>query len=263
VTVSSVCRLDYLRKDKSFVPRRPALLAPSTVLDRTPSVSRRVIGPLSLALNVFIDTRHPAIDFVDQTAFAALIHMLRPCIDCLLRWFDSRVVIVLTVLEQVLDDLHCVFDTSRGIAKGLMGAERHEHVGHRRYSDAEEGMRLVVRPNSSLAVLTVATGDKGTIALAVPFDCVESAGNCIEASGVDQNVQPVLLAVRGLDAVCHDAGDGSLLQVDEIDVGLIVRLEVAALKRYSLCSKPMVLGDETVRRLRIVHSLTNLLSHIL
>lgn len=150
--------LNDLCKYESFVARHPALLARSTVLDRTSSVSRRVIAPLGFGFDVLIDARYPAIDLVSRTAFAALIYMLYLCSDCFLCRFDRCIGVVLTVLEQVLDDLHCVFITSPDVAKGLVGAGLHEHIGHRRHSDAEEGMRVVVRPNSSLAFLTVTFG---------------------------------------------------------------------------------------------------------
>ena len=65
--------------------------------------------------------------------------------------------------------------------------------------------------------------------------------------------------VAGLNAAFGNALDWRFINIDEFNVGLIVDLVIACLKRHSACPETMVLRDQLFCDSRIVYSLTNLL----
>lgn len=123
---------------------------------------------------------------------------------------------------------------------------------------AEIGAWTVVLPDC-LRVLFLA--DKGTTIFAAEVDRREGACYCIEASGVDQDVENVRYAVRCLYAGLGDSSYGCGLQVDELNIWFIVDFEVATLKRYTPGAKSVVFRDEFLCNCRIVDSGPNLVRH--
>ena len=94
---------------------------------------------------------------------------------------------------------------------------------------------------------------------ATDIDAVEGAGHAVEAGGVDQDVEFVFLLAR-LDAVRRDALDRLvILDVDQQDVVAVVGLEIAALQRHAPGAEAVVLRDQLVRDLRVLHALADLL----
>ena len=81
------------------------------------------------------------------------------------------------------------------------------------------------------------------------IDAVERAGHAVEAGGVDQDVELVLLLAR-LDAVRRDALDRLVIHdIDEQDVVAVVGLEIAALQRHAPGAEAVVLRDQLLRDL--------------
>ena len=65
-------------------------------------------------------------------------------------------------------------------------------------------------------------------------------------------------ASLGLDAVRGDALDRRLVDVDELDVGLVVDLEVAALERHAAGAEAVVLRDQLLGHGRVLDALADL-----
>src|SRR6185503_18176725 len=80
----------------------------------------------------------------------------------------------------------------------------------------------------------------------------------VEPGRVDDDVELVFLPV-GLNATFRHTLDRRLVDIDELDVGLIEDFVVAVLERRPARAETVVLRDEPFGDNRIVHTLTNLL----
>src|SRR5205085_2031033 len=94
-------------------------------------------------------------------------------------------------------------------------------------------------------------------AAAAHVDVVVRAGDGVEAHGVDDHVE-LALTVGGLDAVTRDAHDRRRAQVDEFDVRTVVRLVVVRLHRDAARAEAVVVRDQLLRELLVVHALADL-----
>jgi hypothetical protein len=88
------------------------------------------------------------------------------------------------------------------------------------HHDAREGFEAA--PPSLLEPLAAGAAD---------VDAVEAAGDGVEAGGEDDEVEGEL-ALRRPEAGRRDALDGCVQDADQLDVGLVVDLVVAALLRH-------------------------------
>src|SRR5690242_8753875 len=157
--------------------------------------------------------------------------------------------------------MNCVFNTACCVPERLMRTQSHEHVRHGGHHDTQEGVWLMVRPDGSFALFGITECNEGTVVFAVPLDCIESASDSVKACGIYQDIKLMLLPICSLDSISHNACDRRLLEVDQVNVGPVVHLEIAALEWHASRAKTVVLGDETFCRLRIVHSLTDLVCY--
>src|SRR5271165_1707439 len=89
------------------------------------------------------------------------------------------------------------------------------------------------------------------------IDAVKGAGQRVETGRVDYDVEFVL-GVAGLDAGRRYARDRRLVDVDELDVGLVVDLVVAALERHTAGAKAVVLRDQLLGDGRVLDPLADL-----
>jgi hypothetical protein len=92
---------------------------------------------------------------------------------------------------------------------------------------------------------------------AADVDAVEGAGDRVEPGRVDDDVEFVL-GVAGLDAGRGDALDRRLVDVDQLDVGLVVDLEIAALERHAAGAEAVVLRDQLLGDSRVLDPLADL-----
>jgi hypothetical protein len=85
---------------------------------------------------------------------------------------------------------------------------------------------------------------------------VEATGNRVEPGGVNDHVEFVF-GVAGLDSRGRDALDRRLVDVDELDVGLVVDLVVTGLERDAAGAEAVVFRDQLLRHRRVLDPLTN------
>src|SRR3954447_15931795 len=114
-----------------------------------------------------------------------------------------------------------VFGGSREVAEPGMRAHDHQHVRKALDEDAEIGLRSIFP-----LVLQPASID------AADVDAVETAGDRVETSGVYNDVERVL-GIAGLDALGRDALNRRLIDVHQLDVGLVVDLVITGLERHA------------------------------
>jgi hypothetical protein len=124
------------------------------------------------------------------------------------------------VADQPRHPLATVFGRTRKVAEPGMRADHHQHVGEALHQDAE----ISLRPRLPL-ILQPAPID------APDIDAVEAAGDRVEPGRVDDDVE-LVFGVARFDADRRDALDRRLVDVNELDVGLIVDL-VARVRRIS------------------------------
>ncbi|KAI6765193.1 hypothetical protein HG531_012292 [Fusarium graminearum] len=165
------------------------------------------------------------------------------------------------MLQQIRNSLNGILDVSSSVSKGLMRAEYHKHVWHRRYSETKKRLRSVVKPNCFVGTGTVTSCDKWSVVLPMPFDSTEGAGDGIETCRADQDIELVLLSVRCQNPRRCDTVNWCFLQVDEMNVWLVVRLKVTTLQRHTTSSKSMILWNEALRNSWVIHSLSDLVGH--
>ena len=75
----------------------------------------------------------------------------------------------------------------------------------------------------------------------MPIDGAEISCNGIESGCIDQHIELMLGPVSSLDLGRCDAGDGHLLQIYQMNVLLIERIEVTALEWHAAGTKSMIL----------------------
>ena len=249
----------YLGEIEPFPARRSTIFTPLSERHSAARVSRH--APLSLTFDILIHPRHPTVDLVGKCPLATLHHMLASLIHSPLRWLDVSVVIVLAVRQKLADDLHGMLYAPRGIPKGLVRAENHEHVRHGWRRETQIGSWPEVLPNGLLPCWGVAAAEQWSVVLGAPVDSVESARDGVEAGREDENVQLMLFAVQSFDALGCDGVNGRFLQIYQVHVGFIVGLEVTAFQRYSSRAKAMICGDQGSRNVGIVDSIPDLFCH--
>src|SRR5207237_7369186 len=79
----------------------------------------------------------------------------------------------------------------------------------------------------------------------------------VETGRVDDNVE-LVLGRAGLDAGQGNAFDRRFGDVDQLDVGLVVDLEVAAFERHAAGAEAMIFRDQLLGDRRILDPLTDL-----
>ncbi len=125
-------------------------------------------------------------------------------------------------------------------------ARQHEEIGKSRRLQAE----VVDRPVAPLVAQVLAVG-------ADEVDVVEGAGHGVEAGGVDDQVE-LVVALRGADAGGRDALDRRVADADQVHVVAVVGLVVARFHRHALHAETVVLGDQLLGELRVLHALADL-----
>src|SRR3954447_8798173 len=139
-----------------------------------------------------------------------------------------------------------VFGSPREVAEPGMRAHDHQHVRKALDENAEIGLRSILP-----LVLQPASVD------AADIDAVETAGDRVEASGVDDDIERVL-SVACLDAVGRDAPDRRLVDIDQFNIGLVVDLVVAGFERHAASAEAVVLRDQLLGYSRILDALPDL-----
>ena len=85
----------------------------------------------------------------------------------------------------------------------------------------------------------------------------KAPGHAIETGGVDQDVELVFL-LRGPDALRRDALDRLVFErIDQRHIIAVVGLEIAALQRHAASGEAVVLRDQLLRHLRVLHALAD------
>ena len=79
----------------------------------------------------------------------------------------------------------------------------------------------------------------------------EGAGDGVEARGVDDNVE-FIITFAGAQPGFRDAHDRRLADVDQVDVGPVVGLEIARLHRDALYTKAVIPRNELLGDFRIL-----------
>lgn len=131
------------------------------------------------------------------------------------------------------------------VANGAVGAEEDQVVGHTGGGDAQVRGRV----DSPLVLQVLARrGDDGEA----------RAEGGIEASGTDQDIDGVLLAVVAQGAL---VGDGADLAVNNLNVGLGQRLEVVDTGRQTTAANGPV-GDQLLSQEVVVELLLHLRNHV-
>src|SRR6516165_11611257 len=184
-----------------------------------------------LALDIAVDAGHPRVDLGEQQALARRNDVVGPG-DCTRRsGLDAGQVAVACETDQTGHPIGGVLDSAREVAEPSVRAHHHQQVGKAVNQDAEKGLRPV------LPLLFERRGVHPT-----DVDAVKGAGDRVETGCVDYDVEFVL-GLAGLDAGRRYARDRGLVDVDELDIGLVVDLEIAALERDATGAKAVVLRD--------------------
>src|SRR4030095_1487740 len=88
-------------------------------------------------------------------------------------------------------------------------------------------------------------------------DAVEGTGDRVETGRVDDDVE-LVLGVASLDAGRGDALNRRLVEVDQLDVGLVIDLEIAAFERYAARAEAVIFRDQLLGDHRIRDPLADL-----
>src|SRR5216683_1815505 len=185
-----------------------------------------------LPLDVAVDAGHPRVDLGEQQALARRNDVVGPGSGTRRGGLDTIEAAVAREADQPGYPIGTVFRGARKVAEPGMRAHHHQHIGEVVHQNAEEGLRAVLP--FFLQQHPIDAPD---------IDAVETAGDRIEAGRVNDDVEFVL-GVAGLDAGRSDALDRRLGDVDQLDVGLVVDLEVAAFERYPAGAEAVVFRDQ-------------------
>src|SRR4051794_9064763 len=196
-----------------------------------------------LALHVAVDPGHPRVNLVHQQPLPERKHVLGPLAHARRGGLNPAQAAFVRKAQQPRYPFNTVFGSPREIAEPGMRAHDHQHVRKAFDENAEIGLRSILP-----LVLQPASVD------AADIDAVETAGNRVEASGVDDDIERVL-GVACRDAVGRDALDRRLVDVHQLDVGLVVDLVVAGLERYAAGAEAVVLRDQLLGHSRILYAL--------
>src|ERR1051325_6076940 len=200
-----------------------------------------------LALDVAVDTRHPRRDLVHQLAFAERQDVIGPFGDAVCGGLDPRQAALGCEADHPRHPLDAVFGGPGIIAKAGMRAHRHEEVGKALNEDAEISLWPVCP--DILEPHAVCTAN---------VDPVEGAGDSVEPGRINDDVEFVV-AVAGLNAGCGDALNRRLVDIDELDVGLVVDFVIPGFEGYAAGAEAVVFRDQLLRRNRVLDALADFL----
>ena len=170
-----------------------------------------------------------------------------------LRRLAARVAVRRHVLEQVGAPVDAGLDAARIVGRGraALRAGRHQHVGEAVDHHAEEG-----RDGGAPLVGELLAAD------ALDVDLVEGAGDGVEAGGIDDDVE-VVVALGRAQARFGDAHERRLADVDQLDVGPVVGLEIARLHRHALHAEAVIARDQLLGDLGILDPPADALGDVL
>src|SRR4051812_41248456 len=185
-----------------------------------------------LALDVAVDPGHPRVDLVHQQPLPEREHVLGPLAHARRGGLDPGQTAFVRKAQQPRYPFDTVFGSPREVAEPGMRAHDHQHVRKALDENAEIGLRSILP-----LVLQPASVD------AADVDAVETAGDRVEASGVDDDIERVL-GIAGLDAGGRNALDRRLVDIDQFDIRLVVDLVVAGLERHAAGAEAVVLWNQ-------------------
>src|SRR3984893_10801955 len=199
-----------------------------------------------LALDIAVDAGHPRIDLGEQQALARRNDVVGPGSGTRRGGLDAIEAAVAREADHPGYPIGTVFGGARKVAEPGMRTHHHQHIGEAVHQNAEKGLRAVLP--FFLQRRSIDAPD---------VDAVETAGDRVEAGRVNDDVEFVLGAA-GLDAGRGDAFDRRLGDVDQLDVGLVVDLEVAAFERYPAGAEAMIFRDQLLGDDRVLNPLADL-----
>jgi hypothetical protein len=136
-------------------------------------------------------------------------------------------------------------------ARYALRARHHQHVGEAVRQDAEQRGRTV----APLVAQGLPLG-------ALDVEVIEGAGDGVEARREDDQIQ-LVVRCRRLDAGLRDALDRRLGEAHEVHVVAVVGLEVAGFQWQALEAEAVVLRDQLLGDLRILHALPDATGDVL
>src|SRR6185312_6155411 len=148
--------------------------------------------------------------------------------------------------EQAGHPLDAVFGGARKVAEPGVWTHHHQHVGETLRQNAEIGLRTIAP-----LVLQAAVVHSPYI------DAVETAGDRVEAGRVDDEVE-CIFGIAGAYARGRNALDRSFVDIDQLDVGLVIDLEIMRLQRDAAGAEAVVLRDQLVGHRGVLYALTDL-----
>ena len=144
------------------------------------------------------------------------------------------------MLQHVGDELHLVAVVAGVVAGGGVRPAGEVKVGEPGGLNPEEGLGTVGP-----------MVDQRTAAPSPDAHARQRTGPEVEARRPDDHVEFAMRLGR-LDAPWGEPHHGCRLQVDQLDVGLVVDLEVGRDEGRALLAEAVILGDQPVRRLGVV-----------
>src|SRR5581483_9152586 len=198
-------------------------------------------------LDVAVHPGLPGIDLAGEQRRGRLDDRLGPSRHLLGSGLDPCVAPRPHELQEPSEAFDAVLSRAGNIAARRMRTEHHQQIGKTFRLPAEVGARSI-GPN----ILEPDTARTANV------DAVERAGDAVEAGGIDQDVEFVL-PVAGFDTGRGDAIDWRLVQVDQQYIVAVVGFEITAFEWHAPGSKTMVLRDQLVGDLRVLHPLADLL----
>src|SRR5205814_1400979 len=204
-----------------------------------------------LALDIAVDAGHPRIDLCEQQALARRNDVVGPGGGTRRGGLDAGEAAVAREADQPGRPIGAVFGSAREVAEPRMRAHDHHHVREAVHQDPEKGLRAV--PPLLLQRHPIDPAD---------VNAVEAARDPVETGRVDDDVE-LVFGIAGPDApglnpFGGDALDRRFGDVDELDVGLVVDLEVAAFERHTAGPETVIFRDQLLRDRRVLDALTDL-----
>src|ERR1700730_3025103 len=199
-----------------------------------------------LALDIAVDAGHPRIDLGEQQALARRNDVVGPGSGTRRGGLDAIEAAVAREADHPGHPIGAVFGGARKVAEPGMRTHHHQHVGEVVHQNAEKGLRAVLP--FFLQRRSIDPAD---------VDAVETAGDRVEAGGVDDNVEFVL-GIAGLDAGRGDAFDRRLGDVDQLEVWLVVVVGLSAFERYPAGAEAVFLRDQLLGDRRVLDALADL-----
>ena len=189
---------------------------------------------------------HPRVDLGEQQALARRKNVVGPGIGTRRGGLDAGQAAVAREADQPGHPIGAVFGGAREVAEPGMRAHHHQHVRKAIDQDAEKGLRSVLPLRLERHPVDPAD-----------VDAVEGTGDRVETGRVNDDVERVR-GVAGRDAGRGDALDRGLGDVDQLDVGLVVHLEIAAFERHPTRAEAVIVRDQLLGDRRIRDPLADL-----